>query len=179
MYKIKDLEQIKLLSDPIKLQLIQAFSESDKTIKEVAIELGVKITKLYRHVDALFDAGLILITEEKKKRGTVERTFRSVAHRFEADHTLFNVTNNDEGIDTVREMLRVCEDEILTALSKDEQDNSPEPIVMKLRCKLTPKRLDELKESLNKWIESVVAEENTVGENLEEFGAYVAFYPVK
>ena len=176
---IKDLEQIKLLSDPIKLQLIQAFSESDKTVKQVAIELKVKITKLYRHVDALYDAGLILITEEKQKRGTVERTFRAVAHRFEADQTLFNMTNNNEGISAAREMLQVCEDEILTALQEEEQDVNQEAIIMRLRCKVTPKRLEELKQSLKEWIESAEDVEDTIDEKAAEFGALIAFYPVK
>ncbi len=78
-YKIKDLQQIKLLSDSLKLQLLQAFASGDKTTKQVAADLGESVTKLYRHVDALYDAGLLEITGEKQKRGTVERTFRAVA----------------------------------------------------------------------------------------------------
>jgi predicted ArsR family transcriptional regulator len=86
---IKELKQIKLLSDPLKLQLIQSFAEGDKTTRQVATELGENVTKLYRHVDALFEAGLLEITDETQKRGTVERTFRAVAQRFEADPALF------------------------------------------------------------------------------------------
>ena len=179
IYKIKDLEQIKLLSDPLKLQLIQAFSEGEKTIKQVALDLDVKITKLYRHVDALYDAGLIVITEEKQKRGTVERTFRAIAHRFEADHTLFNMTDKSEGVGTAQKMLRVCEDEILTALQEEEQDDTSEPIVMRLRGKVTPQRLEELKQSLKEWMEAAQDDEITTDENLIEFGSLIAFYPIK
>ena len=88
-YKIKDLEHMRLLTDPLKLQLIQAFAEKAKTTKQVATELGESVTKLYRHVDALHDAGLLVVVEEKQKRGTIERTFRAVAERFEADQSLF------------------------------------------------------------------------------------------
>ncbi len=39
VFKIKDLGQIRLLSDPLKLQLLQAFAEGAKTTKQVAAEL--------------------------------------------------------------------------------------------------------------------------------------------
>lgn len=63
VFKIKDLEQVRLLSDPLKLQLLQTFAESAKTTKQAAVELGESVTKLYRHVDALHDAGLLEIAE--------------------------------------------------------------------------------------------------------------------
>ena len=63
VHKIKDLAHIRLLSDPLKLQLIRAFAEEPKTTKQVAAALGESVTKLYRHVDALFDAGLIEVID--------------------------------------------------------------------------------------------------------------------
>ena len=64
-YKINSLEQVRLLSDPFKLSILQAFAEEERTTKEVAETLKQPITKLYRHVDALHDAGLLEITQEK------------------------------------------------------------------------------------------------------------------
>ena len=57
--------------------------------------------------------GLLEVVEEKQKRGTIERTFRAIAQRFEADHSLFNKAPGGEGIEAAREMLRVGETEIL------------------------------------------------------------------
>ena len=50
VYKIKDLDQVRLLSDPLKLRLVQAFAESAKTTKQVAAELGTseKTIKVHR-----------------------------------------------------------------------------------------------------------------------------------
>ena len=157
VFKIKDLEQIKLLSDPLKLQLLQAFAEDSKTTKQVAAELGESITKLYRHVDALHDAGLLVITGETPKRGTVERTFRAVAHRFEADHTLFADQDDKEGSNAACDMLRACEDEILAALADDSLKEDSEAIYLRLRCKASPERIAALRESLLAWIESAQA----------------------
>ncbi|MFQ5983022.1 MAG: helix-turn-helix domain-containing protein [Woeseiaceae bacterium] len=101
-HRIKDLQQVRLLADPLKLQLLQAFAESAKTTKQVAAELGESVTKLYRHVDALHDSGLLEVVEEKQKRGTIERTFRAVARRFEVDHSLFADEAGDEGSEPVK-----------------------------------------------------------------------------
>lgn len=174
VFKIKDLEQVRLLSDPLKLQLLQAFAEDAKTTKQVAAELGESITKLYRHVDALHDAGFLEITGEQQKRGTVERTFRAVAHRFEADHSLFSDGDAGEGETAARDMLRAVEDEILNAITNTDPADR-DPIMMRLRCKASPERLSELRRTLNEWIESTQKED--VGEDMEEFGALIAFYP--
>ena len=177
-YKIKDLEQIRLLSDPLKLQLLQAFAEGEKTTKQVANDLGESITKLYRHVDALHDAGLLEIAQETQKRGTVERTFRAVAKRFEADHALFADELGEEGTNAARELLRAGEAEILDALANAKPDDDPEIIVTRFRVKGRPERIAELRQSLSDWLESLQEEGVEDGEPVAEVGALIAFYPI-
>ena len=109
------MNQLRLLADPLKLRLVQAFAEGEKTTKQVAAELGERITKLYRHVDALHDAGLLEIVSEMQKRGTVERTFRAIAERFEVDHSLLTDNTDAQGSEAIRELLRAGETEILRA----------------------------------------------------------------
>ena len=179
VHKIKDLEQIRLLTDPLKLKLIQAFAEKPKTTKQVAEALGESVTKLYRHVDALFDAGLLEIIEEKQKRGTIERTFGTVAQRFEADHSLFSEDNNGDGINTARDMLRIVEDEIIDVLANAKSGDEEEALIMRLRCKASPQRIDELRRTLKEWIDSTQDEgEGDDGADTREVGALIAFYPV-
>lgn len=177
-YKIKDLDQIRLLSDPLKLQLLQAFAEGEKTTKQVAIDLGESITKLYRHVDALHDAGLLEIAQETQKRGTVERTFRAVAKRFEADHALFVDEPGEEGTDAVRQLLRAGEAEILDALANAKPDDDPDIIFTRFRVKGSPERIAELHRSLSDWLESLQEEGIEDGEPVAEAGAIIAFYPI-
>ena len=176
IYKIRDLEQIRLLSDPLKLQLLQSFAESAKTTKQVAAELGESVTKLYRHVDALHDSGLLTVVEEKQKRGTIERTFRAVAQRFEADHSLFNDEAGAAGADAAREMLRIVETEILDVLTHASEDESEQPILFRIKGKASAKQIAKLRELLEDWLDTVQESEDLGDEEAKSFGGLVAFY---
>ena len=177
-HKITDLEQIRLLSDPLKLRLLQGFAESARTTKEAAAELGESVTKLYRHVDALHDAGLIEVVEEKQKRGTIERTFRAVAQRFEADYSLFSDAPGDEGTIAARDMLRVTEAEVLSVLANTHDDTDERAIIMRVRGKASPAKVAELRGTLNAWLESLPNNDAAPGEATQEFGGLIAFYEI-
>ena len=178
---ISDLEQVRLLSDPLKLQLLQAFAEGEKTTKQVAAALDENITKLYRHVDALHDAGLLEVVQETPKRGTVERTFRAIAQRFEVDHALFSERAGEAGMDAIRDLLRGGETEILDALAATKPDEEPELIVTRFRLKGSREHIADVRQSLADWIESIQPEsgdEAAETDDVEEAGALIAFYPV-
>lgn len=177
-YKIRDLEQIRLLADPLKLRLLQAFAESAKTTKQVAVELGENVTKLYRHVDALHDSGLLVVVDEKQKRGTVERTFSAVAQRFEADHALFAEEAGEEGAQAARETLRVVESEILDVLTNTSDDDEEPLVLFRIRGKANPEKIAELRATLMTWLDSVQGCEQSSDERAEEFGGLIAFYQI-
>ena len=176
VFNISDLDQVRLLSDPLKLRLLQAFAAGEKTTKQVAAELGESVTKLYRHVDALHDAGLLEVIRETPKRGTVERTFRAVARRFEADRALFAGGTDADGIAAFQELMRAGETEVLEALETVE--NIEDIILVRLRCKASPERIAELRNSLNEWIASLEEESCDDIEDGEEVGGLIAFYPI-
>ena len=175
IHKIQDLEQVRLLTDPLKLQILGAFAQP-RTTKDVASELGESVTTLYRHVDALHDAGLLEVVSEQQKRGTVERTFRAIAERFEADHGLFLDENQDEGIDAAREMLRVCEGEILGLVANPSADLEQQAIIMRVLGRVSPEKFEELKASLQAWLDSLPGEHDAPTESAINMGGLIAFY---
>ena len=177
-HKISDLDQVRLLSDPLKLRLLQTFAEAPRTTKQAAAELGESVTKLYRHVDALHDAGLLEVIDEKQKRGTIERTFRAVAQRFEADYSLFSDAPGDEGMAAAREMLRVTETEVLNVLANARDDDEETAIVMRVRGRATPEKVAELRTALGEWLESIPDDDEIPGEATQEFGGLIAFYEI-
>jgi DNA-binding transcriptional ArsR family regulator len=89
VHTVKSLSQARILADPLRLSILREFVEQPRTTMQVAERLGEKAPKLYRHVQALLDAGLLVRKGERQKRGTTERYLQAVASRFEVDASLF------------------------------------------------------------------------------------------
>ena len=83
IYTLKDLDQVKVLADPLRIRILEALLE-ERTTKQVADLLGEKPTKLYHHVDALEKVGLIALSRTRQNRGTVEKYYLAVARTFRA-----------------------------------------------------------------------------------------------
>ena len=48
-----ELEQVKVLADPLRVRILETMALEERTTKQVAEELGEKPTRLYPHVEAL------------------------------------------------------------------------------------------------------------------------------
>ena len=183
-YVVRRLEQARLLSDPFKLKLLEQFAAGPATTKQVADELGEKAPRLYRHVDALVDEGLLELVEERPKRGTVERYFRTIASRFEVDPELFTTGGaaEDDAFDVIRSVIRETESELIRLFehqAKLDEDEEQAAVFMRMAIKGTPEEIERLHEKLGEWLEECKAvpvdREDT--SDLESYAALLAFYP--
>lgn len=179
VHEIDSLEQVRLLSDPLKLKLLQLFATEPRTTREAADKLGEGITKLYRHVDALREAGLLEIVDEERKRGTVERRFGAVARRFEVDRDLFSDAGDEAGLQAARDLLRAGEEELMKALTH-AATGQMQPLMARLRLRVSPQRARELSRQLADWIASLEEEDedDQDQEELQETGVLIAFYAI-
>jgi len=89
VYTMTRLDQVKVVADPLRVRVREAFCEEALTTKQVAESLGEKPTRLYHHVEALAKADLIRLDHTRQVRGTVEKYYRAVAKAFRADPMLF------------------------------------------------------------------------------------------
>lgn len=182
-YLIRDLEQLKLLADPLRLRLVRAFAEAPRTTKQVAESLGEKPTRLYHHVAQLEEAGLLELVGTRPVRGTTEKYYRSVGRAFAASPALFR---GPEGAGPVREMIDRILSETraeLEALRLDEveEDDPLGPLVGRARLSIPVSRVRELRERLHAWLTECRDEPGpgeSEGEDRVEFAATVAFYPI-
>ena len=118
---------------------------------------------------------MLEVVDERQKRGTVERTFQAVARRFEVDHALLADGGEDTAAKTIRDTFRSVETEVIESLKNVEEEDYRKAIFMRLRCKGSPERIRQMQESLNAWLEE--AQEDDEGDEFEEVGALIAFYP--
>jgi DNA-binding transcriptional ArsR family regulator len=96
LFALTDLEQVKVLADPLRLRILQALCE-ERTTKQVADLLGEKPTRLYHHVAALARVGLVRLTRRQPKRGTVEKYYQAVARAFQTDRSLLAAPAGEAG----------------------------------------------------------------------------------
>ena len=80
---LSGLEQVRALSHPLRVRLVEVFGEQPRTTKQAAGVLGQPPTRLYHHVAALERAGLIRLRETRPNRGTIEKYYEVAARRFE------------------------------------------------------------------------------------------------
>jgi DNA-binding transcriptional ArsR family regulator len=100
-----DLEQVKVLADPLRVRILEALGPGEFTTKQVAEQLGEKPTRLYHHVEALERVGLIRLSRTHQVRGTIEKYYMAVAKTYRADSALFSGLGDSEKTETFSDMV--------------------------------------------------------------------------
>lgn len=97
---INDLETVKVLADPLRLNIIEHLSKPG-TVKEVADKIGRPPTKLYYHFNLLEKHGLINMVETRIVSGIVEKRYQAAAYRYRLAWGLLSPKNEnfDESFD--------------------------------------------------------------------------------
>jgi DNA-binding transcriptional ArsR family regulator len=192
-YTLSNLDQVKVLADPLRIRILEAFCE-ERTTKQVAELLGEKPTKLYHHVDALERVGLIRLSRTRQNRGTLEKYFLAVARSFRADVRVFQTTEDrnagaGEQRTTLNQMMSTIFDTTAAELSRviAEGDaagaaNAVEKagIVSFLEIRGSKKELDEIRDKLNALIKSITADDAaaTKADGAERYRLTLAYFPL-
>jgi len=79
----RSVADLRALAHPLRLRMMELFAESPKTTKQVADILGQPPTRLYHHVAALERAGLLVLKEKRKNRGTVEKWYAGISRQIQ------------------------------------------------------------------------------------------------
>ena len=93
---ISDLESMKVISDPLRFQLLEMLTDQPLTVKQIAVRLGLSPSRLYYHVNMLEKHNMIQVVETRLVSGIQEKTFAAVADNFEiAPELLSRPTDRD------------------------------------------------------------------------------------
>lgn len=115
---LTELDQVRVLADPLRIRIIEVLCVDECTTKQVAERLGEKPTKLYHHVEALEKVGLIRQTRTRRNRGTLERYYLGVAKRFRADSSVFRSEEADGDMATKTALVETVLDSTKAELAR-------------------------------------------------------------
>jgi DNA-binding transcriptional ArsR family regulator len=185
IHRLTTLKQLKALTDPLRLRVLEAFVQQQATTKQVAALLGENATKLYHHVQILEQAGLLRLMETRKNRGTVEKYYRAVAEDFTVDRKLLEVTKGARRATSGYESLFLSALEatlaearkgIAAGLVKPVEEGR-NALVYRKHFTGSEQEVRELTKRIQEWIAECQVTETGPGEI--QYGVTIAFYPVR
>ena len=85
---MRDLETLRVLSDPLRMRMVDLMSRGEWTVKQIAGALGVGQTRLYHHISLLENTGWSASPERGSVSGILEKRYAGPS-RLTIDHRLF------------------------------------------------------------------------------------------
>ncbi|MFQ5744619.1 MAG: helix-turn-helix domain-containing protein [Acidobacteriota bacterium] len=176
-------DQIKALTNPLRQRILGAMIQEPITTKQVSVLLSEKPTRLYHHVDALERAGLIRLSHTRQNRGTVEKYFQAVAHRFVVDRKAVEVNGAAGGEGTelegvIAQSLDATLSEIRDGISSGvvrADKEAGDSVFIRSHLRASPLEMSKLIEKLQEWIRECQRCHDPEADL--EYGLTLAFYP--
>ena len=181
---ISDVEQLKAVSDPLRLRLIEVMAEAPIrgwTAKELARRLAAKQTKLYHHIGILEERGFLSVAETRVVSGILEKRYRLNARSFRVDRALFIGPGNVEAVAGVLDaVFEKARNEILAGqraglVDIGESEFERRRMVLSAsRARLSPTSVRRVM----RLIERLDEIDNLSDPDGAEYGLVLAFYPL-
>lgn len=98
---ITSVETLKIVADPLRLQILALLRDEPRVAKQIAHALGVPLKKLYYHLNLLEEHGLIRVTDSRVVSGIIEKQYRVTAYRLSVERNLLTpqATGDPSGLD--------------------------------------------------------------------------------
>ena len=95
--KLIDLEAVKVLSDPKRLDILETIHAAGHalSVKQMAEQLQVDPRKLYYHIKLLEQHGILVVTEIKIVSNIAEKFYHVAAYTFDVAPTVFAPNDDD------------------------------------------------------------------------------------
>jgi DNA-binding transcriptional ArsR family regulator len=167
VFEIEDLATLDVINDPLRMRIVHLTSIAARTVKEMAEELGVPVTRLYYHVNLLTEVGVIEIAETEKVGAMIQRRFRAVADDYRLAKTLTDSMRDDVKLAevaaaTVLDGARLDAEAMLARHFADPEDQPPIGAFGRTFFTLEPDRVAYWQERLSELVEEIDRESDAV-----------------
>ncbi|HET9588434.1 MAG TPA: winged helix-turn-helix domain-containing protein [Anaerolineales bacterium] len=188
-FLIRDLETLRALSDPLRVQIVELLIAQDLTVKQVAEKLGLAPSKLYYHFAALEKLGVIEVAKTRMVANMVEKIYRSSADALDVEPGLFKFTKEGENEPfsmAIASMIDATREDIMRSLQARQfqlEQGAPERsrrfIINRVVSRIPEARVEEFQERLVKLLQEFERENDASarGSRHQPYALTVAFYP--
>jgi DNA-binding transcriptional ArsR family regulator len=99
-FRITNLETLKVLTDPLRLRIVEELIDGPRTVKQLARTMEMKPTKLYYHINLMEEHGLIRVVSTRVVSGIIEKLYHVRAFNYPMDRSLMGMSEaaEDEGL---------------------------------------------------------------------------------
>lgn len=189
-YLISDLETLKVISDPFRMQIMQAMGEEPTTVKIVAERMKIDPKKLYYHIKQLEEHGLIVIVDTQVVSGIIEKWYQPRARSFTVDREILTMIEDDEkkqqGLEilfdtifgsTMADIRQAFEYGLIQKVRPENEENRT-MVIQRSRLMLAPQQRVEFITRLKALLEECGHYEHADSDDGQAFGLTIAFYPL-
>ncbi len=184
IFRITTLEQLKAISDPLRLDIIELLSHEPLTVKQIAGKLNQPATRLYYHVGELESAGFVTLVGTRVKSGIIEKYYRAVAEGIQVDRSLLHGGSMEESLGliistvfdtTIADLTRSFRAGQLTPDGEETDSGQKRMIVTHDLCRVRRKDIPVFIKRFQALLKEMNAKGE--GEDLVTYGCTIAFYP--
>lgn len=184
-YTITSLETVRVVSDPLRLRIIEQLSGEPRTVKQVAAKLDISLTKMYYHINMLEEHGLIRVVATRTVSNIIEKQYQAVAHNFNLDRSLLTFregVQDDPVAMFVAEALDVTKSEIARSrqtglITSDKDAPRHRSLIMLVGShKMKPEQADEFYRRLQALAQEFGDDEQE-NDDAQTYNMMLALYP--
>lgn len=116
-YQFETLEQLRVVSDELRVGILALVAEQPMTVTQVAEALGQAPAKVHYHMRELERVGVVRLVATREKGGILEKYYRAIARHFTTSQHLFlQPSTGSQALDFVRDTLRERVESLLRAM---------------------------------------------------------------
>lgn len=108
---IDNLEQLKSISDPFRLELMEMIAKTPKTGQMLADELALPRAKVHYHLNQLLAHNIIRIARTETKNSIIQKFYQPVAEKIILNIDILNYKKSDNKKDKQSYKIKLDEDE--------------------------------------------------------------------
>ena len=188
-FHIKDLETLRAVSDPLRIQIVELLTNQNLTVKQVAEKLGLAPSKLYYHFGALEKLGMIEVAETRMVSNMVEKVYQSNADQLDVDPSLlkFSKEGDNESFNIlISSTIDATREDIIRSLQARQfqldlgaAEQSRRFIINRVVSQISEERVAEFQERLVQLIQEFEGEDKHASRkpNQPPYALTVAMYP--